>query len=151
MSTCTDLRPSLVSRKEQIKLCHHSFFRNLPPLFICDAPSMHGHVGLTGKLLTELICNHRGFSKLTSQLLAPGQNERLTFFFFLYSVGKTKKSGNLRPGWWLRILYPWKSWFLANRTSAYKSECHRFHEGLMLETSAFLPFTVANLRFQPSC
>ena len=24
-------------------------------------------------------------------------------------------------------------------------------EGLTLETSAFLPFTVANLRFQPSC
>ena len=26
-----------------------------------------------------------------------------------------------------------------------------FDEGLTLETSAFLPFTVANLRFQPSC
>ena len=34
-------------------------------------------------------------------------------------------------------------------------QCHNFSnrsdEGLMLETSAFLPFTVANLRFQPSC
>ena len=28
---------------------------------------------------------------------------------------------------------------------------HRSDEGLTLETSAFLPFTVANLRFQPSC
>ena len=28
---------------------------------------------------------------------------------------------------------------------------HRCDEGLTLETSAFLPFTVANLRFQPSC
>ena len=27
----------------------------------------------------------------------------------------------------------------------------RSDEGLTLETSAFLPFTVANLRFQPSC
>ena len=27
----------------------------------------------------------------------------------------------------------------------------RFDEGLTLETSAFLPFTVANLRFQLSC
>ena len=27
----------------------------------------------------------------------------------------------------------------------------RANEGLTLETSAFLPFTVANLRFQPSC
>ena len=27
----------------------------------------------------------------------------------------------------------------------------RSDEELMLETSAFLPFTVANLRFQPSC
>ena len=28
---------------------------------------------------------------------------------------------------------------------------NRSDEGLTLETSAFLPFTVANLRFQPSC
>ena len=28
---------------------------------------------------------------------------------------------------------------------------YRPHEGLTLETSAFLPFTVANLRFQLSC
>ena len=28
---------------------------------------------------------------------------------------------------------------------------YRSDEGLTLETSAFLPFTVANLRFQPSC
>ena len=28
---------------------------------------------------------------------------------------------------------------------------HRSDEGLTLETSAFLLFTVANLRFQPSC
>ena len=30
-------------------------------------------------------------------------------------------------------------------------ESNRSDEGLTLETSAFLPFTVANLRFQPSC
>ena len=28
---------------------------------------------------------------------------------------------------------------------------HRSDEGLTLETSAFLPFTMANLRFQPNC
>ena len=28
---------------------------------------------------------------------------------------------------------------------------NRSDEGLTLETSVFLPFTVANLRFQPSC
>ena len=28
---------------------------------------------------------------------------------------------------------------------------NRSDEGLTLKTSAFLPFTVANLRFQPSC
>ena len=32
-----------------------------------------------------------------------------------------------------------------------QSDFNRSDEGLMLETSAFLPFTVANLRFQPSC
>ena len=26
-----------------------------------------------------------------------------------------------------------------------------YQKGALLETSAFLPFTVANLRFQPSC
>ena len=33
----------------------------------------------------------------------------------------------------------------------HKGYIHRSDEGLTLETSAFLPFTVANLRFQPSC
>ena len=32
-----------------------------------------------------------------------------------------------------------------------QSDLHRSDEGLTLETSAFLPFTVANLHFQPSC
>ena len=32
-----------------------------------------------------------------------------------------------------------------------RSENIRSDEGLTLETSAFLPFTVANLRFQLSC
>ena len=32
-----------------------------------------------------------------------------------------------------------------------KLDPNRSDEGLTLETSAFLPFTVANLRFQPSC
>ena len=31
------------------------------------------------------------------------------------------------------------------------NDFYRSDEGLTLETSAFLPFTVANLRFQPSC
>ena len=31
------------------------------------------------------------------------------------------------------------------------ADSHRSDEGLTLETSAFLLFTVANLRFQPSC
>ena len=31
-----------------------------------------------------------------------------------------------------------------------QSDGDRSDEGLTLETSAFLPFTVANLRFQPS-
>ena len=32
-----------------------------------------------------------------------------------------------------------------------KNKIYRYDEGLTLETSAFLPFAVANLRFQPSC
>ena len=36
--------------------------------------------------------------------------------------------------------------FVYNTVIQYRSD-----EGLTLETSAFLPFTVANLRFQPSC
>ena len=42
----------------------------------------------------------------------------------------------------------------AEKTSTkdgFESELHRSNEGLTLETSAFLPFTVANLHFQPSC
>ena len=35
--------------------------------------------------------------------------------------------------------------------SSERLESNRSDEGLTLETSAFLPFTVANLRFQPSC
>ena len=37
------------------------------------------------------------------------------------------------------------------KTSSFFEESDRSDEGLTLETSAFLPFTVANLRFQPSC
>ena len=33
----------------------------------------------------------------------------------------------------------------------YGKHLNRSDEGLTLETSAFLLFTVANLRFQPSC
>ena len=36
-------------------------------------------------------------------------------------------------------------------TTELKSSVYRSDEGLMLETSAFLLFTVANLRFQLSC
>ena len=35
--------------------------------------------------------------------------------------------------------------------SSWDISTYRSDEGLTLETSAFLPFTVANLRFQPSC
>ena len=38
--------------------------------------------------------------------------------------------------------------FLFERHNIY---IYRSDEGLTLETSAFLLFTVANLRFQPSC
>ena len=41
----------------------------------------------------------------------------------------------------------WSDW----KTKLSKSKSNRSDEGLTLETSAFLPFTVANLRFQPSC
>ena len=36
-------------------------------------------------------------------------------------------------------------------SSERSARSNRSDEGLTLETSAFLPFTVANLRFQPSC
>ena len=48
-------------------------------------------------------------------------------------------------GWFRRKRSIWTV-ALALRQKGYRSD-----EGLTLETSAFLPFTVANLRFQPSC
>ena len=38
-----------------------------------------------------------------------------------------------------------------NPHTTHNSSNRSYDEGLTLETSAFLPFTVANLRFQPSC
>ena len=49
-------------------------------------------------------------------------------------------------------------WFILKNAKIVKSvkasltkKIYRTDERLTLETSAFLPFTVANLRFQPSC
>ena len=41
--------------------------------------------------------------------------------------------------------------WIQNRIEPVDSPINRSDEGLTLETSAFLSFTVANLRFQPSC
>ena len=41
--------------------------------------------------------------------------------------------------------------FLFSRHHILTNGVARSDEGLTLETSAFLSFTVANLRFQPSC
>ena len=45
----------------------------------------------------------------------------------------------------------WVSYFYFSFVRALIDNSDRSDEGLTLETSAFLPFTVANLRFQPSC
>ena len=57
------------------------FLQKLTPFIYLRCCSMHSHVGLIGKLSTEMIMqtgNLKGFSKLTSQSLALGQNEGLT-------------------------------------------------------------------------
>ena len=47
---------------------------------------------------------------------------------------------------WLEYL-----WRAVNYQFTARLSTNRSDEGLTLETSAFLPFTVANLRFQLSC
>ena len=52
----------------------------------------------------------------------------------------------------LRLLYVFDSADVtATRSFSFEKFSYRSDEGLTLETSAFLLFTVANLRFQPSC
>ena len=46
------------------------------------------------------------------------------------------------------ICQSWDCWLIQYQI---QQTNHRSDEGLTLETSAFLLFTVANLRFQPSC
>ena len=54
------------------------------------------------------------------------------------------------------LILPNKAWhkdikLVTNTIYSCVNHTHRSDEGLTLETSAFLFFTVANLRFQPSC
>ena len=54
---------------------------------------------------------------------------------------------------WLGMINDHNSEYFKWEYLVYCLDIHanRSDEGLTLETSAFLPFTVANLRFQPSC
>ena len=78
-------------------------------------------------------------------------------FFFVYFV-QNKPSNLLFISLmlWVEVnlgIFPYKRRNQINLFPIKIDGCFFFRsdEGPMLETSAFLPFTVANLRFQPSC
>ena len=65
------------------------------------------------------------------------------WFFFLAFMDRLKRL-------FKNLLLPGDGLCLTLHDHEYDANT-RSDEGLTLETSAFLPFTVANLRFQPSC
>ena len=74
---------------------------------------------------------------------------RVTYKVVYSCAPQSKKIKLLVSAWTAQIHVHFALELLLSQRLSLKS--NRSDEGLTLETSAFLPFTVANLRFQPSC
>ena len=74
---------------------------------------------------------------------------RVTYKVVYSCAPQSKKIKLLVSAWTAQIHVHFAFELLLSQRLSLKS--NRSDEGLTLETSAFLPFTVANLRFQPSC